>query len=135
MSTAKSATKVTVYVNGAFGYSKVEATEFSSEIAPYAQYKAAVVFQYKPKGKRKPRGYVQSYEPSLLVLDGWGHPEPESAMTAPERSETGLLVSQSRHASFDKAYATEFSAMIDAYIAEKKVTVVADFRGHNSHGG
>jgi hypothetical protein len=135
MSAAKSTpVKVTIYVCGGFGYTKVEATEFSSELGPCAQYKSAVKYQYKPKGKRKLLAYVQGYQPSLLVLDGWGHPDPASAMTTPVLSENGFMVSQSRHLSFDPAYAAEFSSMINAYIAEKGVTVVADYRGHNSHG-
>ena len=134
MSAKSAPVKVTVYVCGGFGYSKVEATEFSSELAPYAQYKSAVRYEYKPKGKRKMLGFVQSYQPSLLVLDGCGHPDPADAMTAPSVSETGMVVSQSRHLSFDPAYAAGFSSMINAYIAKGGVTVVADYRGHDSHG-
>ena len=129
MSTKPTPMKVTVYICGAFGYNKVEATEFSSELGPFAQYKAAVKYQYKPKGKRKLVGAVQSYKPSLLVLDGWGHPDPNDAL-----SPVGIGM-QSRYLSFDPAYATEFSSMINTYIAERGVTVVADYRNHNSHGG
>jgi len=124
--------KVTIYTLGMFGYSKTEATNLTITVGPYAQYTSAVKYEFKPKGKRKLVGYTQGYNPSLVVLDGWGHPDPSDAMTAPEMSETGMVVRQTRYASYDSRYATEFNTMINAYIAEKGVKVVADYRGHNS---
>jgi hypothetical protein len=63
--------KVTRYI----GRKKYEATQVKVLRGPYAQYVNAFHFQFKPKGARKRRSFVEHYEPNTVIVDGWGHPE------------------------------------------------------------
>src|SRR4051812_40171661 len=72
--------KVTLYLQGdlALGLRKVEATGLTVEIRPCAQYQAAVHASFLPKRARRLREISpQTSRPLLLVLGGWGHPDPD----------------------------------------------------------
>ena len=120
--------KVTIYKLGAFGVKKYECRRAQIKVGKYAQYAAAVSVQMLLPRKRKWVGYVDTYKPSTLVLSGWGHPNPPSALTKPK--DEGFFVTQkSRFSSFAPEYGEEFNTMIDGYIAGSDATVVADWRG------
>lgn len=128
--------RVTIYLRGEFfgNIHRIEASAYAVEVGRYAQYPAAVHCAFRPKGCRRVRGTAQGYEPSLLILDGWGHPEPASMMTEPESTSSGTVVQVSRYMSCSPEWQSDFDAMIGAYLVEHpEVTVVADYRGHDTH--
>lgn len=127
--------RVTIYLRGEMfaNYHKVEASAYAVSIEPYAQYPAAVRCGFRPKGCRRARGIVQTFEPSLLVLHGWGHPDPAPMMTEYETQASGAEVRCSRFTSCSPEWKREFDAMIDRYLEGKRGLVVADYRGHDSH--
>jgi hypothetical protein len=128
MKTTVEKRRVTVYFLGGLGYVKKEASAFGHQVSEYAQYKNAVRFAMVEKGCRRASGVVQTYKPSLVVLDGWGHPDPDGAW-----SDVGATESVGRHAGFATEWETEFGTKIDAYIAAGKGRVVCDYRGHNTY--
>lgn len=126
--------KVTLYFRGGFGYTRIEAKEFECERKPFAQYKSAVSFRYKEPRKRKWRGGVQSHDPTLVVLDGWGHFSPDDPLTEATKTDTGFSVRESRFTCFSPEYDTEFTAKLAAYLeANEGVKVLEDFRGAKTH--
>ncbi len=130
--------KVTIYTRGVMGVTKIEARSYLVEVGPYAQYTAAVSFAFVAKGQRNPRGTVQTFQPSLLILDGWGHPDPAGAFTPAEKSDSGAMVSRGRFSACSPEWSREFDVMIATYVAAaaaggKPVSILADYRGHNPH--
>jgi len=128
--------KVTLYFSGEmFGnYTKIEATAFDFEITNYAQYPSAVHAVFVPKRSRNVRGMWQTSHPSLVVLEGWGHPEPAPMMDEPERCEgSGLMTSRSRFSSFDPRWAGEFRGMLATHVEKSGARVVLDLHGYNAH--
>lgn len=125
--------KVTVYTRSPMGIVKTEGKNLEIKVRPYAQYKAAVEVRFIPKGKRKVQGFVQTYEPSVLVLEGWDHPEPDGMIDpASVRVEGGVRTSMSRYLSCDPRWESDFRAMITPYIEKiGDAKVLADFKGHN----
>lgn len=124
--------KVTLYYQGGFGMVKVEATRFKVEVRPHAQYERGVYVEMVPKGKRRAREFVQAYSPSLIVLEGWGHPDPDSAFLPPEPGKTdGVEVSHGRYSSCDPRWMSDFGSKLAAYLEEKGSKILLhDFRGH-----
>lgn len=115
--------KVTLYVRAMFGVTKIEATKVTIEIKPYAQYPEAVWVRFLPKGKRKLRETVQSYKPSLVVLEGWGHPDFTEMF---HKVDGGFMT---RYASCDPRWETEFDEQLAQYLAKmQNVQVLADYR-------
>lgn len=113
--------KVSIYCQGAFGYSCHEVNLHAMKVRSYAQYQNAVEVQFKAPRQRLMRSMVRVG--GMIVLEGWGHIQPASAFKS-----LGGGVSESRYACFDERYASEFDAMIDQYIAEKGVRVLVDAR-------
>jgi hypothetical protein len=102
----------------------------------YAQYDAAPFVNFIPKGKRNVRGFVQAeYKPSLLILAGHGHPEPDSMFGVETPNEAGTaFTSRSRYMSCDPRWQSDFDARIDAYLARTGAEVVADYRHKAAQG-
>jgi hypothetical protein len=124
--------KVTMYFNSSLGLgiTKIEATRCEIEIKPYAQYAAGVFVEFVPKGKRKAREFVQAYSPSLVVLDGWGHPDPESPWESEVDRGNGVAVSVGRYSACDPRWQGDFDAKLSAYLEASSATMLHDFRGH-----
>ena len=114
--------KATIYKAGdmGFGYRKTEVSSYFHQLRPYAQYPQAHEVLFLPKGARNPRHYYDTYKPSTIILEGWGHPDPAGIMT-------GATGGVSRR-SFDPAWKNEFDNMIDAYVKSKGVKVLLDIR-------
>ena len=126
-------TKATMYYRNDFGgMSKVEVKEISIEVRPCAQYNAAVHVAYKAPRQRHSRRFVQHSYPSLLVLEGWGHPDPGSMYGAPEAVGGGVTLQRSKYLSCDPRYQQDFDAQIGAYLGESGSSVLADFRNHRA---
>lgn len=121
--------RVTVYLmNSLMGnIQKVEARLVDHGRKPFAQYTDAVYVHFIPKGKRKVRGYTEGYKPYVLILDGWGHPDPDSMFGEVDNSGP-VPVATGRYRAFDAGWTRDFEAKIDPYIARDDVTVVADYR-------
>lgn len=123
--------KVTIYHRGMLGYRKVEAKQAEINVIRYAQYPRAVEITFRKPRQRNDRGFVETYRPSVVVLEGWGHFSPADAFTAPE-DRGAVIVSQARHSSCSPAWDDEFSAALAAYLERSGAKVVADFRGFNT---
>jgi len=121
--------KVTIYYQGDFGMgiNKIEARDFEFIRKPYAQYPEALYLYYVRKGCRKRLGFVRTSGEFLLVLDGWGHPEPAETFTNEYTGASGLVCQESRYTSFDESWTTEFMRMITQYMERKKnITVIVE---------
>lgn len=124
--------KVTLYFRGEMmgNYHKVEARAYFAGTTKHAQYPAAVQFAWVPKGSRAARGQVQTFQPSLVILDGHGHPDP-APMMGEKEDQGGVTVQRGRHSSCSPEWTSEFNEMIDAHIVATGACVLADFRKHN----
>lgn len=75
-SSNKTPIKATVYYTGEFGgFQKIEGHLYNHGRTKYAQYNNAAFVHIKPKRKRKIWGITQGYNPTLFIVEGWGHPE------------------------------------------------------------
>lgn len=128
------AARCTAYRLGSFGYRRVELREIETRVAPYAQHKAALHVTWIEKGQRTPRGFVDHGRRGvgLIVLAGYGHPEPYDWLSAPKlRTEgSGVVVSTSvsRWASCDPQWAHEFDRQMRDYLAGLGPALLADYR-------
>lgn len=129
--------RVTIYFRGGLGaISRVECRTAEVRVRGWAQYPAAVECRFVPKGARKERGFVQSYRPSLLVLDGWGHPEPDGMFDESQaevrQTRAGTVTSvMARYSACSDGWQRDFDAMVADYLERSGARVLADFRGHD----
>lgn len=123
---------VTIYTKSEFfgNIIKREGKLLDMGVQKYAQYNKAPFVKYTPKGKgkRKPIGFVQTYNPYLIVLEGYGHPEPQSMFYKSKTTQSNLIVSESKYSSFDKRYSTDFDNILDTYLNEKSIKPLLDCR-------
>ena len=131
------AKKATLYHSTGFGnVAKVEVREVEVVRRPYAQDEGAVFATYLRPRKRKLEQYTGSYKPYLVVLEGWGHPEPADMFNW-SISESGALVGTGRHSACSGGYENEFDAQLASYLeTNPKVEVLGDYRhtqGCNTH--
>lgn len=129
MSNAIDHGKATLYIRSMISIIKVEVNKVRSEVGPYAQYKSAVTLRYLPKGKRKERSMVETSHPSLVVLDGWGHPEPAGMW---DESTTVDGMTRGRYASCDPKMGSDFAEMLSSYLNKSGARVLLDLRNHNA---
>ncbi len=114
--------RVTIYTLGMFGYNKAEGTKLEVTIKPYAQYPVAAMIVFVPKGKRKNRCFVDSNNPSTVILEGWGHPDPASWL---KPTDGGSI---SRYSSYSPEWVREFNVFFAEYLAKEAPKVLADYR-------
>lgn len=124
--------KITLYRRTMLGYTKVECTKWSHAVRKYAQYESAVEVRFVPVRKRKPRYFMETSHPSTIILEGHGHPDPDSAWGEAEVSENGVVSHTARHSGFSPEWDNEFNTKIDRYLAESSAKVLLDLRKHNS---
>ena len=122
--------RATLLTRGPFGYSVMLVRDLTVTIRPYAQYSHAVEIRFTEKGKRKASGFMETYKPGLVVLEGHVEVKLESAMEHCAGS-PGVTCSRTRYESYDSRYDSDFARWLDA----SKLTVARDFRGHNPHTG
>ena len=127
--------KATLYIRGAISMLKVEVRNVSSLTRPYAQYRSAVSVRWTPKGKRNERSTVETTFASILVLDGWGHPEPMGMWDESKTvtHENGITTGRARYSSCDPKCQSDFDTMIADHITKTGAKVLLDLRGHNPH--
>lgn len=115
-------TKATIIYKGGMGNIRVMHVYLIAHgRKKYAQYASAPFVQYVEKGKRKPQGFIQSYRPYLVILDGWQNIESQSMWGKTEVNANGTTISTGKYASFDDRWATDFEAA-------KLENVIADYR-------
>lgn len=120
--------KATVYSAGAFGIDRTEVllTEIRTGVK-YAQYNNAGYIRYIPKGKRTVTGISLTYSPFAIVLEGHGHPAPDSGFVPLESSIPGTTIS--KYGCFSDEYRTDFAPAFDAYCIANNITPIFDARG------
>lgn len=122
--------KATLYLTSEFfgNVSKVEVNEVRVVRRPWAQFSGAVVVTFRKPRQRKTREYVGSSKSYVVVLAGWGHPDPDDHCNW-SVSETGLLVGQAKYLSCSDGYANDFDAKLAGYLAaHPEVKVLGDYR-------
>lgn len=94
----------------------------------YAQYNSAVFVKYIDKGARKMKGFWQSFQPYLVILDGWQDIQSQAMFNAPRVVDNhGTTVSEGKYMSFDPRWSQDFEA------ANEFKNIIADYRGVNTH--
>jgi hypothetical protein len=124
--------KVTLYIRGEFmgNFHKVEATAYKVDLVPYAQYVEAVRFTYKGKRQRLLREGVQTFRPSLVVLEGWGHVDPPSMWGKTETLTDGTIVAHGAHSGCSEGWQHDFDALLADYVVKSGAKVLHDYRNH-----
>lgn len=132
-------TEGTIYVKGEFlgNIKKIEAKNIKVRVRKYAQYNNAIEVNFIPKGRgrRKEQGFVQTYQPSLVILAGLGHLDPESPF-GPETARAGseVFVSRSRYMSQDPGWQNDFDKRLNEYLSSfPGAKIEVDARGWNTY--
>ena len=123
--------KATLYLTGEFfsNIVKVEVREVAVVRKPWAQFSGAVVAIFKKPRQQRERKYVGSYKPYLVVLEGWGHPDPDDPYEWSVSEATEMLVGKSKYLSCSDGYANDFDSKLDAYLAgHPEAKVLGDYR-------
>lgn len=122
----------TIYTSTLVGYTKIEATEITFKVGPYAQYSDAVHLKFLPKGKRNLRLIQEGFRPRIIVLNGWRHPDPVKAgkeyKPTPGSAITFEYFNISKEG-FEENDAN-FNAFIKEYIEKSGAKILVDTRGH-----
>lgn len=99
----------TLYTEGAFGISRTEVKDITFKVGIYAQYDFAMAVTFVPKGKRKEVGrWITPRDFVAFVPAGIPAPDPEAPWGATETTATGLTSRQTRYASFDPRWVSDF---------------------------
>lgn len=95
-------------------------------VAPMAQHAAAVFVDFTPKGCRRDRSVIETFNPSVLILEGEG-PEPPSMWdeSTTRVAADGTVTGKSRYRSQDPRWRSDFDALI---AATPGLRIVADYR-------
>ena len=131
--------KATLYfANELFGnVAKVEVRNVEVIRKRWAQYAGAAVATFRQPRQRKDRQYVGNYKAYLVVLEGWGHPNPDGLCGEYKETDSGALVAHSRYSSCSDGYANDFDLRLQAYlVANPEAKVLGDYRhtqGFNAH--
>jgi hypothetical protein len=120
--------KVTIYFPGAFlgNILKYEGKLLDYGLRPYAQYPEVPYVDFIPKGKRKQVRVTQSYDPYMVILAGFGNPDPDPMYGTEEKLPSGTVVRKSRYSSFDSKWREDFNELLDLF--RDKIAYIADFR-------
>jgi hypothetical protein len=114
---------ITVYTLGMFGVTAERGKLLEHGRKQYAQYPDAPYVHFVPKGKRKPRGRVETFQPYLVIIAGHDAPDPASNMQQVSENVTGT-----RYSSCDPRWRQEADALIDGYLAQHPEQLIADYR-------
>ncbi len=115
--------QVTIYSKSSFGVNKFEGKILEFGQQPYAQYPNATFVKFIPKGKRKPYGFIEGYNPYFVIIEGYNHPNTLDAF-----KQVSEEVQASKYSCYDERYLTEFDEVLNKYIEENKCTVLLDVR-------
>lgn len=123
--------KITVYTTSEFmgNVQRYEGTLIEQGRMEYAQYENAPFVSFVPKGKRNGIRIVKGYNPYILILKGWNHPEPEDMFGNSKGAyKDGVTIKESKYKSFDDGYKIDFNKVIDEYISNNTEALLADYR-------
>lgn len=137
MATRFNGKKVTIYFNtsAGFGLGTVEARLYETGTKKYAQYQNAPYAQYKPKGARKMRGMVVTYQPWMVILEGWGLPKFNN-WQAPKDHGDGVTTQKGKFMGCDERWEMAGDIFIADVVGKTGAAVVADYRytqGFSAH--
>lgn len=127
----------TLYIQSKLGnIYKVEAREVEVLRRQFDKWPSAVDCHFKAPNKKNWHRYRQGYRPYLVILDGWGHPNPP-----PEwidiKEDSECSVSQTRHSSCSEQWIANFDVWLSNYLKNNpSVKVLGDYRyttGCNTH--
>jgi len=110
------------------GYQRIEATQVQYEIVPSMQDEQGVRVQFIPRGKRQVCEIVEDSDPTLVILDGWGHPEIQPWYDKEIDSRTGAVLRKARYPFAAEEWQQEFDEFLQKYLAESSSLVLADYR-------
>ena len=95
---------------------------------PFAQYSNAVCVEYLATRQRHFRRITEGSCFSILILEGWNHPSPDSLWGPNESSAPDVAVFQLRYPSFDPRWRIDFDRLIANHITKTQPRIVVDFR-------
>ena len=123
--------EVTIFTSSAFGITKIHAKLIDFGTKKYAQYDNAPFVHYIPKGKRKQVGFVQGYNPYILIVKGHSSINPADPFgeTKVSHYESGSVASKmTRFASFDERYNSEFDDYMEVALKNDPQSILMDYR-------
>ena len=123
--------KGTIYANGVAGYDKIEATNIHYELAPFAQYLDGVQITFLPK-RKKVRMMIQvGFEPKIVILEGWGHPDSPSAFVESNPRIKGIISLKTLNISKEAFIENDakFELFLKKYISTNQAKILIDTRG------
>lgn len=122
-------TKATLITKGALGNVVVKHVWLVSHgRRKYAQFNSAVEVKYIDKGARRIKGFVETFRPYVVILDGWqdiNSQEIFGERSAPDAN--GTVTQEGLYMSGDSRWASDFEANNELN------KVIADYRGVNTH--
>lgn len=128
--------KVTVYhkssMMGNIIKTEMRLIEFGTQ--KYAQYPSAPFCAGIQKRKRKAIKLLQRYRPFMLIVDGWDNPDSAGIYDGGQvlSHSNGVKVTQGAHTAFSVGFKNDFNNMINSHIDNGTVSVIADYREHDS---
>lgn len=106
------------------GVSVVEARLHEIGRRDYAQYTAVPYAIFTPKGARIKRKIQMSYQPYLVIVEGWGHDLKQDIWGENTSTSPDVEVRQARYSGHHSGWKTDMNAKITA----KNLKILADFR-------
>ncbi len=117
---------ITLYAENDFmgNIYRVEGKYCTFGFQSYAQYPAIPFCILIPRGKRNARKYMKvENEPFILILKGYGHPDPGDGMVDHE-STIFPGAKESKYVAFDERYIDDFKTVIEKHIKATGTTVL-----------
>lgn len=104
---------------------RLEVSSFRAGQVHTQQYESATLYvEYIPRGARKRREAIQGPHPSLVIIEGWNHPDPPGGWVA-----DGDSSRRGRWDVFAPEWRVEFDAFLTEYLrANSNVRILGDFR-------
>ena len=122
--------RATLYLADLWGYDRIEASDVTWRFEKYAQFSKAARVEYTVRGKRKRQTAMITTVP-LVVLDGWGHPEPPPKFGPPERI-GGQTMAQTYGVSLvTRSGRTSLMLFYMVILEGSKTRVLLDLRKHD----
>ena len=129
---SKGLQKVTVYYQSPeWGgpVKKLEGKIVEHGTKKYAQYNDSPYVVLFPKRKKRARILnIFGSDPYLLILKGWGQPEPPSPWETERDAGNGVTVQKMRHAMVCGPWCEEMNAFINPILESLPSEVLADYR-------
>jgi hypothetical protein len=120
--------RVTIYSRGLV-WTREQATWVRVYRAPYAQYADAFHIEFKPRRKRLIRQFVQGNKPSVIIVEGWDHPDTRPRIL--QFTDEPTLAPSANSVTIGGPPDTDMDRIVDRYIRSlPEADVLLDLRGH-----